>query len=218
MRVPIDSISPHPRNYRGHPPEQIEQIRASVRQFGQYREVVTSSDSVILCGQGVWEALKAEGHETVETHPMDFAHDDPWAEKLLIADNELSKLAIDDEKALAALLADIQRQEGGLSGTGWDDGALDKLIGTLAAEDFAAGQAPIDNTPQNGNDKSGARSTWDQVNPATNQRLVWGDIEVFLEASLYERVKAALDVAYSDGSTYGEELGRILSEGCAACA
>lgn len=142
LRVPIDSISPHPRNYRGHPPEQIEQIRASVRQFGQYREVVTSSDSVILCGQGVWEALKAEGHETVETHQMDFAHDDPRAEKLLIADNELSKLAIDDEKALAALLADIQRQEGGLSGTGWDYGALDKLIGTLAAEDFAAGQLP----------------------------------------------------------------------------
>jgi hypothetical protein len=142
VRVPIDSISPHPRNYRGHPAEQIEQIRASVLQFGQYREVVTSSDSVILCGHGVWEALKAEGHETVETHPMDFTHDDPRAEKLLIADNELSKLAIDDEKALAALLADIQRQEGGLQGTGYDDRRLDAMIAEMAAEDFADEHLP----------------------------------------------------------------------------
>ena len=142
MRVPIDSISPHPRNYRVHPSEQIEQIRASVRQFGQYREVVTSSDSVILCGHGVWEACKAEGHETVETHPMDFPHDDPRAEKLLVADNELSKLAVDDEKALSSLLADIQRQEGGLRGTGYDDGELDAMIAGLAAEDFAARQLP----------------------------------------------------------------------------
>jgi hypothetical protein len=132
VRVPIDSISPHPRNYRGHPAEQIEQIRASVLQFGQYREVVTSADSVILCGHGVWEALKAEGHETVETHPMDFTHDDPRAEKLLIADNELSRLAVDDEKALASLLASVQQADAeGLAGTGWDDGALDELIGNL---------------------------------------------------------------------------------------
>jgi hypothetical protein len=48
-------------------------------------------------------------------------------------------MAVDDEKALAALLADIQRTDGaGLQGTGWDDVALDKMIGELAAEDFAA--------------------------------------------------------------------------------
>ncbi len=135
MRVPIDSISPHPKNYRGHPPEQIEQIRASVRQFGQYREVVVSSDSVILCGHGVWEACKAEGHETVETHPMDFPHDDPRAAKLLVADNELSRLAVDDQRKQAELLASILQNDT-LMGTAWTPEGLDTLIGTLAAEDF----------------------------------------------------------------------------------
>jgi hypothetical protein len=40
------------------------------------------------------------------------------------------------------LLADIQRQEGGLRGTGYDDGELDAMIAGLAAEDFAARQLP----------------------------------------------------------------------------
>lgn len=143
LTVPIDSIRPHPRNYRKHPDEQLEHIRASLRQYGQYRPVVTSSDSYILCGEGVWTGCKAEGWETVEVNPMPFPHDDPRAEKLLVLDNEVSRLAEDDDKTLAALLASIQQtDEQGLSGTGYDDAGLDKLIGELAAEDFAAKQGP----------------------------------------------------------------------------
>ena len=137
-RVPIDSIKPHPKNYRGHPPEQIDHIRASLRQYGQYRPIVVSRDGYILAGEGVWTGCKAEGFETVETVPQPFDHTDTRAEKLLVLDNEVSRAAIDDDKALATLLASIQQTEG-LEGTGWDGGALDKLIGDLAAEDFAGG-------------------------------------------------------------------------------
>ncbi len=143
VRVPIDSIKPHPRNYRGHPVEQVEHIRASLRQYGQYRPIVVSSDGYILAGEGVWTACNAEGYETVETHPMDFPHDDPRAEKLLVADNELSRLAVDDDKTLASLLADIQRQEGGLRGTGYDDGELDAMIAGLQSEEFMPDFQPV---------------------------------------------------------------------------
>jgi hypothetical protein len=143
LTVPIDSIRPHPRNYRKHPDEQLEHIRASLRQYGQYRPVVTSSDSYILCGEGVWTGCKAEGWETVEVNPMPFPHDDPRAEKLLVLDNTVSRMAVDDDKTLAALLASIQQtDEQGLSGTGYDDAGLDKMIGELAADDFAEGQLP----------------------------------------------------------------------------
>lgn len=137
VRVPIDSIQPHPKNYRGHPAEQIEHLRASLRQYGQYRPIVVSSDGYILAGEGVWTGCKAESYETVETVPQPFMHNDPRAEKLLVLDNEVSRTAVDDDKALAALLAEIQRTDAeGLQGTGWDDGALDRLVGELAAEDF----------------------------------------------------------------------------------
>ena len=150
-RVPIDSIKPHPRNYRGHPSEQIEHIRASLRQYGQYRPIVVSRDGYILAGEGVWTGCKAEGFETVETVPQPFDHTDTRAEKLLVLDNEVSRAAIDDDKALATLLASIQ-QTGGLEGTGWDDAALDKMIGELAAEDFAAKQGP-ETLPDSANGK-----------------------------------------------------------------
>ena len=140
-RVPIDSIKPHPKNYRGHPPEQIEHIRASLRQYGQYRPIVVSRDGYILAGEGVWTGCKAEGFETVETVPQPFDHTDTRAEKLLVLDNEVSRAAIDDDKALATLLASIQQTEG-LEGTGWDDEGLDKLIGDLAAEDFGESDGP----------------------------------------------------------------------------
>jgi len=138
VRVPIDSIKPHPKNYRGHPPEQIDHIRASLRQYGQYRPIVVSRDGYILAGEGVWTGCKAEGMDVVETVPQPFDHTDTRAEKLLVLDNEVSRAAIDDDKALATLLASIQQTEG-LEGTGWDDEGLDKLIGEVAAEDFAGG-------------------------------------------------------------------------------
>ena len=139
-RVSIDSIKPHPKNYRGHPPEQIDHIRASLRQYGQYRPIVVSSDGYILAGEGVWTACNAEGYETVETVPQPFDHTDTRAEKLLVLDNEVSRAAVDDDKALASLLAEIQRTDAeGLQGTGWDAAALDRMIGELAAEDFAGG-------------------------------------------------------------------------------
>jgi 23S rRNA maturation-related 3'-5' exoribonuclease YhaM len=59
--VPIDSIKPHPRNYRGHPSTQVDAIRHSLDQFGQYRDVVVSSDGCIIAGHGVWLWQKAEG-------------------------------------------------------------------------------------------------------------------------------------------------------------
>ncbi len=136
ITVPIDSIKPHPKNYRGHPPEQIDHIRASLRQYGQYRPIVVSRDGYILAGEGVWTGCKAEGFETVETVPQPFDHTDTRAEKLLVLDNEVSRAAIDDDKALATLLASIQQTEG-LEGTGWDDEGLDKLIGEVAGEEFS---------------------------------------------------------------------------------
>ena len=135
MKVPIDSIQPHPRNYRAHPGAQVDAIRHSLDQFGQYRPVVVSSDGVILAGHGVWLAQKSSGATDIDTVRMDFPHTDPRAEKLMVADNELSRMASDDETQLAALLADIQRTDG-LDGTGWDDGALDVLIGEMAAENY----------------------------------------------------------------------------------
>lgn len=188
-RVPIDSIKPHPKNYRGHPPEQIEHIRASLRQYGQYRPIVVSRDGYILAGEGVWTGCKAEGMDVVETVPQPFDHTDTRAEKLLVLDNEVSRAAVDDDKALATLLASIQQTEG-LDGTGWDDEGLDKLIGEVAAEGYFGGRedfAPRDQANYKDGGQDGATG---------------GDLDVY-------RVTIADDARRSELTTAIAEIERM---------
>lgn len=135
--VAIDSLRPHPRNYRAHPQAQIEHLEASLREYGWARNVVVASDGVILAGHGVVEAARRRGETTVPVHRLALKSSDPKAEKFMVLENEVSRLAQDDDGQLAALLADIQRTEG-LDGTGWDDHGLDDLIGQIAAD----GQVP----------------------------------------------------------------------------
>jgi DNA modification methylase len=134
VSVPITSLSPHPRNYRAHPDQQLEHLQASLQEFGWARNVVISSDNVILAGHGIVEAARRRGETEVPVHRLALPSTDPKAEKFLVLENEVSRLAQDDDAQLAALLADIQRTDG-LEGTGYDDAALDALIGELAKQD-----------------------------------------------------------------------------------
>lgn len=215
VNLPISELTANPKNYRAHPSAQVDALRASLRANGVYRNVVASSDKVLLAGHGVVEAAKAEGLTELPVVILPFAHTDPRAERVLVADNELQRGAEDDETALAALLADLQRTTG-LEGTGWDDGALDTLIAGLQAEEF--GKTPLDYTPQNSDDQSGAGSAWGAMQSSDRVRFVWGDIEAALEYDLYERVKAVLDAAFNSGGSYHGELERILMAGCDECA
>jgi len=40
----ISELSPHPRNYRHHPDDQIAELRTSIREFGMVRNIVVSSN------------------------------------------------------------------------------------------------------------------------------------------------------------------------------
>jgi hypothetical protein len=135
-RVPIDSLRPHPHNYRHHPASQVSEIVSSLEQYGQYRALVISQDDVILAGEGVWRGLTAKGETEAEVCRMPFAHTDPRAEKLLVLDNTVTRLAEDDDDQLAALLRELQNGDVGLAGTGYDEDALQALLGDLGSAEF----------------------------------------------------------------------------------
>ena len=140
--VPISELTPHARNFRAHPERQIAELQASLREYGWARNVVISSDNVILAGHGIVEAARRNGHTSIPVYRLGLRGDDPKAEKFLVLENTVSRLAEDDSEQLAALLADIQRTEG-LQGTGYDDAALDALIAGLQAEEFDASSVPV---------------------------------------------------------------------------
>ena len=133
--VPIEELEPFPRNYRHHPEEQLAHLRASLNQFGWYRNVVVASDNVILAGHGIVEAARQAGETEVPVYRVEFPSTDPRAMKLAIVDNEVSRIAEDDERALAEMLGELVH-DSGLEGTGWTDEDLNALLAEFTVPQF----------------------------------------------------------------------------------
>ena len=127
--VPIDSLRPHPRNYKKHPEDQLAHIRASLRDNGWYRNIVIAQEGTILAGHGVWEAAKLEGLTEAPVFRLPLDPNDPRALKVMTGDNELGKFAETDDRALTELLKEIKDADiDGLMGTGFEDAALAALV------------------------------------------------------------------------------------------
>ena len=64
--VPITAIRPYENNAKIHTPEQIEQIKNSILEFGNNDPIAIDGEGVIIEGHGRWMALKALGYQEVE--------------------------------------------------------------------------------------------------------------------------------------------------------
>lgn len=58
--VDINKLIPYINNARTHSPEQINKLRASLREFGFVNPVIVDKDFNIIAGHGRVEAAKAE--------------------------------------------------------------------------------------------------------------------------------------------------------------
>lgn len=132
IRANISDLKPHPANYQMHPDTQLEQIQASIRQHGFYRNVVVASDNTILAGHGVVEAARRMGKKRVPVIKLDISPDDPKALKVMTSDNEINNLAKVNDRALTELLKGLLEIEGNgaLMGTGFDENQLAALAFT----------------------------------------------------------------------------------------
>lgn len=128
-RVQLDTLKPHPRNYRTHPVEQLDHIRHSIREHGFYRNVVVARDGTILAGHGVVEAAKREKMSELPVVRLDIEPDSIQALKVLTADNELARFAGIDDRQLTDLLKTIGEVDiAELLGTGYDAAQLANLV------------------------------------------------------------------------------------------
>src|SRR5882672_8966655 len=57
----LRDLKPSPTNSRRHPPEQIIQLRASLRQFGFPKPVLIDAKGEIIAGHGITAAALEEG-------------------------------------------------------------------------------------------------------------------------------------------------------------
>lgn len=127
--VQIESLKPHPQNYREHPDDQLSHVIESIKKNGIYRNVVVSSDNFILAGHGVVKACKVLEITEVPIFRVPFEHASPQALKILTGDNEIQHLGVVDDRTLTEILKSIKDLDPeGLVGTGFSDEMLANLI------------------------------------------------------------------------------------------
>ena len=73
ITLPIDELTPDPNNAKDHPRWQINQIKASIEQFGNLDPIgVWGDENLIVEGHGRLEALKELGYHEAECIRLDW--------------------------------------------------------------------------------------------------------------------------------------------------
>ena len=124
---PIERLTANPRNARIHGPEQIEQIRASLREFGWTMPVLVRENGMLIAGHGRLEAAKLEGITEVPTI-VARGWSEAQCQAYAIADNKLTDSSHWDEELLQLELGDLREAGFDLALTGFDQDELDRLL------------------------------------------------------------------------------------------
>jgi DNA modification methylase len=149
---PISQIStgklrPSKNNARIHSKKQIDQIVASIRQFGWTYPILIDEHGNILCGVGRWLAAQKMGLTKVPVIALKHLGE---IEKraLIIADNKIAANSAWDRKPLASELGELALllPEIGLTLgiTGFETAIVDNLLSDLVDPE----QDPLDQVPQ----------------------------------------------------------------------
>jgi DNA modification methylase len=163
QHLPIDDLLPYARNAKRHPPEQIAQIAASIKEFGFNAPVLVDGEQGIIAGHGRVLAARKLGLATVPCVVLTHLSE---AQKraYIIADNRLgdTDLAPWDWEMLQAEIDSLKEENYDYTLTGFTDESL-----AAAMESALAGlqpEAPAD----------AGKDTEPQIDRAEELRIKWG--------------------------------------------
>src|SRR5215210_2305704 len=103
---PLGELRPDPRNARTHPKRQIDQLCASLRQFGFTNPVLVDEQSVLIAGHGRLRAAREIGLARVPTIELT-GLSDAQKKALRLADNKIALNAGWDAEVLRLELQEI---------------------------------------------------------------------------------------------------------------
>jgi DNA modification methylase len=101
----ISQIKPYEKNAKKHPKKQVEQVAASIKEFGFNQPIVVDKSGVIIVGHGRLEAAKLLGMTDVPAITVDLTEEQ--ANSYRLADNKLNEsewdmnLVIEELKGLS---------------------------------------------------------------------------------------------------------------------
>ena len=131
--VAIDAVHPWKGNPRRNA-KAIGEVARSIKRFGFGAPILARKNGEIIAGHTRHAAARKLGLDRVPVRYLDL--DPAEAHVLALADNRLGEIADWDEDLLAAVVADLKRQDVNLtSGTGFDDAAIAKLMAGIEADE-----------------------------------------------------------------------------------
>jgi ParB-like chromosome segregation protein Spo0J len=131
-RWSLDRVLPYARNARTHSASQIDQIAASMREWGWTNPVLVDEAGMIIAGHGRIEAARKLG---LSEAPVMVATGWSEAKKraYVIADNKVALNAGWNEELLAAELTDLHELAFDMNLVGFEVGELERLLGSDGA-------------------------------------------------------------------------------------
>lgn len=124
QRVRIADIRPYENNAKIHGAEQIEKLKASIREFGFVNPCLIDRDYNLIAGHGRVMAAEALGMDSV---PCVFVEGltDEQRRAYILADNKLAELAEWDNVLVASELSELEQAGFDISLTGFELGEME---------------------------------------------------------------------------------------------
>lgn len=120
QRWPIDRVRKYDRNARTHDKKQVDQIVASIQEFGFTNPLLITTDGEIIAGH--CRLMAAEQLELTEVPVIVLGHlSDVQRRAYVIADNQLALNAGWDDDLLKSELTDLENLEFDLTLLGWGE-------------------------------------------------------------------------------------------------
>ena len=145
---PIGELIPDPRNARTHPKRQIEQLKASIKEFGFTNPILADPEGRIIAGHGRLQAAKALEIAQIPTITLS-GLSETQKRALRIADNKIALNAGWDLEILQTELGELASIELDIDPTlsGFSTGEIDVLLAKSADPDDEV-VPPVPTTPR----------------------------------------------------------------------
>ena len=138
----IESLTPYARNARTHTDAQVDQIAASIREFGWTKPLIVDERGCVLAGHGALAAAKRLGLERVPViQRVGLSEEQKRA--YLIADNKLSENSAWDNELLAVELDELRQGQFDLALLGFTDEEIARLLPDGGADQAEVREIPV---------------------------------------------------------------------------
>lgn len=131
--IETSELIAYEKNARIHSEEQVDQVAASITEFGFTNPVLVNDDNVLIAGHGRLAAAESIGMDQVPAIRLK-GLTDRQQKALRIADNQLGLNATWDLDLLAAELSDLENADFDIDLIGFDD----KFVSSLLDDDDGA--------------------------------------------------------------------------------